>query len=94
MPDEEEILGAGTTEPLPEGEAALPAEEEAPVEGVVNLTVEDIPSLSEKAIGDIVSLEVRSISDDGMSFELVPVLEESSAEVGGGRAEVQNAMLV
>lgn len=90
---EDEILEEGMVgEPMPE-EEGLPAEEEMPVEGVVSLTVEDMPTLSEKAIGDVVSLEVRSISDDGMSFELVPVLEESPAELGEGRAEVQNAML-
>ena len=91
-------------------EEPVPAEEELPEEGAppaagttMTHTLEEVPELSGKSVGDVIQLRVTGVSDDGTSFDMEvvpmeeappPVAAEEAAAMPGGRGAISEAMLI
>jgi hypothetical protein len=90
-------------EELEETVAAPPAEEPTPTEaelaaGAAGMqhSVEDIPELAGKRVGDTMMFAIRDISDDGNMYTLVPAGEEgapAAPTAEEGRAAVEEELL-
>lgn len=78
--------------------APVPEENEQPVMTVMTHTVDEIPELAGKGIGDTITFSINNISDDGKTFDLEYVEEmapegetmmaEETMPAGGGRAAI------
>jgi len=83
--------------PTPEEEIPPTPEEEAtPKTGILSHTVDELPELAGKSIGDTITFRIVNISEDGTTYDL-EIAEESvkpeTAEAAGGREAVKAAML-
>lgn len=83
----------------PVEEEVIPAEEETAVEPTAGTpmqhTVEEIPELADKNVGDTITFEIKGVSDDGI-YDLAVLAEEAPVveeEVGVGGREAVTAAL-
>lgn len=99
MPNGNQDLAALEQE-LPPAEETLPPEEgtEELTSTVLSHTVEDIPELANKNIGDQIALAITNISEDGKSYDLEVIADEVTVpedipEEISGRQAITNAFV-
>ena len=98
-------------ENLQESEVGVPGEEISPAPvpeeeggiGSMQHTVDELPPLSGKGVGDTIVFSIESISDDGQTYTMIPASEpdvpvetepaEGAIEEGVGRDAVAESIL-
>jgi len=103
---EEEIMAEGelispneVEVPAPIAEEALDeAAEEEVVTTTLSHTIDELPELADKTVGDTIPLRITNISEDGKTYSMevveeVPVAEETALPAAGGREAIAEAFL-
>lgn len=99
MADRLEEIGVAETEPIatpeeaPITEAPAVTEEETVTGSMMSHTTDELPELSGRAIGDMITFTISNISDDGKTYDMTvseegeaPFIEEEVSPVAGREA--------
>ena len=105
LPLEEEVIEEVATpgEEMVEEVTETPPEEEVAEVGTAPMihTVEEIPELAGRAVGDTITFRIDNVTDDGNTFELSVAPEPEELETPGpeamgegtGREEIRDMLL-
>ena len=99
--DEEILEEAPVEEEFVEEELPPTGEEEAVGGSTMSHTIEEMPELEGLAVGDVVTMRITNISEDGSTYDMeaMPAEEEAALELEAapteraGRAAVTEALL-